>query len=70
MYTHALSNMGYMELKRHHQHLVSEIEAMEERSRETETKHFKQVHDLIEEISQSKVSNLIASLCVHATSHW
>ena len=45
-----------MELKRRHQHLISEIDVMEEKSKEVETKHFKEVHDLIEEISQCKVS--------------
>ena len=49
------SGMSYMELKRRHQDLLSEVAAMEDRSREQEETHWAQVSQFAKEIEKSKV---------------
>ena len=48
--------MSYMELKRHHQDLLSEVVALEDRSREQEEAHWAQVNQFAKEIEKSRVS--------------
>ena len=49
--------MSYMELKRHHQDLLSEVVALEDRSREQEEAHWTQVNQFAKEIEKSRVNN-------------
>ena len=52
------SSMSYMELKRRHQELLSEIAALEGKSREQEESHWAQVNQFTKEIEESKVRDV------------
>ena len=54
--------MSYMELKRRHQELLSEIAALECKSREQEESHWAQVNQFAKEIEESKVRDKTLSL--------
>ena len=47
-----------MELKRRHQDLLSEIAALEGKSREQEESHWTQINQFAQEIEQSKVRDM------------
>ena len=47
--------MSYMELKRRHQDLLSEVAMLEGTSREKEESHLAQISEFTKEIEQSKV---------------
>ena len=51
-----------MELKCRHQELLSEIAALEGKSREQEESHWEQVNRFAKEIEESKVRDVIISL--------
>ena len=49
------SNMSYMELKKRHQDLASEVQVLGQRSKEVEDQHLTEVKRLAEEIRHYKV---------------
>ena len=49
------SSMSYMELKRRHQDLLSEVATLEGKSKEKEESHWAQVNQFAKEIEQSRV---------------
>lgn len=57
------SSMSYMELKRRHQELLSEIATLEGKSKEQEESHWEQVNHFAKEIEESKVRDVITINC-------
>ena len=58
--------MSYMELKRRHQDLLSEVAGLEGKSREQEESHWTQINQFAKEIEQSKVRDMHqVSHCCH-----
>ena len=49
------SHMSYMELKRRHENLASEVQTLEQKSREAKGHHQLELHRLAEEIRHYKV---------------
>ena len=49
------SNMGYMELKRSHQELTTELQAMEGKSRDMDHQYHIEVEKLLVELQECKV---------------
>ena len=62
--------MSYMELKRRHQDLISEVATLEGKSREQDEKYLVQIDQFTEEIKQSRVSiTHVFSLCHDPSSY-
>ena len=50
--------MSYMELKRRHQDLLSDVATLEEKSKEKEQSHWTQINEFAKEIEHSKVRHI------------
>ena len=63
-YTHTHSNVSYMELKRRHEELASEVQTLGQQSKKAENQHQAKVNSLAEEIRHYKVLNCLQ--CLHS----